>query len=124
MEGKVLQRIILSKYQNSDMPTEIHRDLNGGIGLRTIKLWCQMIHQSDSIALSTPSGRPRFVGKKGSIQKVKYRLRRKRRAPARKLSMEFGISDRSVRRIMKNDLGRRPYKIAIEVLLSDDQKIE
>ena len=38
--------------------------------------------------------------------------------------MELGIFDRSVRRIMKNYLELRPYKIVIEPLLFDDQKIE
>ena len=38
--------------------------------------------------------------------------------------MELDSSQTSVRRIMKNDLGRRPYKIGIEPLLSNDQKIK
>ena len=38
--------------------------------------------------------------------------------------MELDISQRSVRRIMKNDLGPRSYNVVIELLLSDDQKIE
>ena len=52
----------------------------------------------------------------GNIEKVKHRLRRKKRISVRKLSMELGIYDRSGRRIMKNDLGLRPYKIVIESL--------
>ena len=38
--------------------------------------------------------------------------------------MELDISERSVRRIMKKDLGLRPYKKVIEPLLSNDQKIK
>ena len=38
--------------------------------------------------------------------------------------MELGISDGSVRRIVKNDLGPRPHKIVIEPLVSDDQGIK
>ena len=38
--------------------------------------------------------------------------------------MELGISDRSVQRIMKSDLELHPYKIMIESLISDDQKIK
>ena len=80
--------MVLSKYQNGDTPTKIHRDLNDGIGLRTIKRWCQMIRQSGSIKLSSPPGGPHFARTKGNIQKVKHRLRPKKRVLARKLSME------------------------------------
>ena len=79
MISKDLQKVILSKYQNGDTPTKIHRDLNGGIGLRTIERWCQMIRQSGSIKLSSPPGGPRFARTKRNIQKVKHRLRRKKR---------------------------------------------
>ena len=100
MKSKDLQKVVLSKYQNGDTATKIHRDLNGGIGLRTIKRWCQRIRQSGSIKLSSPPGGPRFARANGNIQKVKHRLRRKKRVSAPKLSMELGISERSVRRIM------------------------
>ena len=124
MKSKDLQKVVLSKYQNGDTPTKIHRDLNAGTDLRTIKRWCQMIHQSGSIKLSSPPGGPRFARTKGNIRKVKHRLHRKKRVSAGKLSMELGISERSVRRIMKNDLGLHPYKKVIEPLLSNDQKIK
>ena len=51
MKSKDLQNIILSKYQKGDTTTEIHRHLEGGIRLATIKRWCQMIPQSVSIRL-------------------------------------------------------------------------
>ena len=82
MKSKELQEIVPSKCQNGDTPTEIHRSLNDGIGLRTIKRWSEMIRQSDSTPLSTPSGCPRFVGTKGNIEKVTYCLRRKKRVSA------------------------------------------
>ena len=88
MNSKDFQKIVLSKYQNGDIPTKIHRDLNGGISLRTIKRWCQMIRQSSSIKLSSPPGGQRFERTKGNIQNVKHRLRRKKRVAARKLSLE------------------------------------
>ncbi|CAF4320388.1 unnamed protein product [Rotaria magnacalcarata] len=110
MKSKDLQNIALSKCQSGDTSTKNFRDLNGGIGLRTIKRWCQMIRQTDSITLSSPPGCPRSARTKENIQKVKHRLRRKKRVSALKLSMELDISDRSVRRILKNDLGLRAYK--------------
>ena len=88
MKSRDLQKVVLSKYQNGDTPTKIYRDLNGGIGLRTIKRWCQMIRQSGSIKLSSSPGGRRLARTKGNIQKVKHRLHRKKRVSARKLSME------------------------------------
>ena len=69
MKGKDLQKVVLSKYQNGDTTTKIHRDLNGTIGLRTIGRWCQMIRRSGSIKLSSPTGDPRFARMKGKIFK-------------------------------------------------------
>ncbi|CAF5180072.1 unnamed protein product [Rotaria magnacalcarata] len=71
MKSKDLQNIVLSKYQNGDTPTKNFRDLNGGIGLRTVKRWCQMILQSGSITLSSPPSCPRLTRTKGNIRKVK-----------------------------------------------------
>ena len=88
MKSKDLQKVVLSKYQNGDNPTKIYHDLNDGIGLRTIERWCQMIRQSGSVKLSSPPGGPRFARTKDNIQKVKHRLRRKKRVSVRKLSME------------------------------------
>ena len=39
MKSKDLQNIGFSKYQNGDTPTDIHRHLNDGISLATIKGW-------------------------------------------------------------------------------------
>ena len=61
MKSKDLQKIVLSKHQNGDSLTKVCRDLNGGIGLRTIKGLCQMIPQSGSITLSCPPGCSRLM---------------------------------------------------------------
>ena len=124
MKSKDLQNIVLSKYQNGDVPAKICRDLNGGISLATVKRWCQMIRRTGSIELSGTHGGPRIVRTKENILKVKNCLRRKTGVSARKLSMELGISATNVRRILKIDLGLKPYKKIIEPSLSDDQKIK
>ena len=67
MKSKDLQKVVPSKCQNDDTPTEIHRDLNSRIDLRTIKGWYQLIRQSGSIALSTPPGCPHFVRTKSNM---------------------------------------------------------
>jgi hypothetical protein len=71
MKSKDLQNIVLSKYQNGDTPTKIYHDLNGGLGLTTIKRWCQMIRRTSSIEPSSPPGGPRIIRTKKNIQKVK-----------------------------------------------------
>ncbi|CAF1628032.1 unnamed protein product [Rotaria magnacalcarata] len=124
MKSKDLQKIVLSKYQKGDAPTKISHDLNGGISLATVKRWCQMIRRTRSIELPGTHGGPRIIRTKENILKVKNRLRRKKRVSARKLSMELGISATSIRRILKIDLGLKPYKKIIEPSLSDDQKIK
>ena len=83
-----------------------------------------MIRHSASIKLSSPPDGPRFPRTKGSIQKVRHRLRRKKRVSTRKLPMELRICERSVRRVMKSDLGLRSYKKVTEPLLSNVQKIK
>ena len=60
MESKGVQNIVLSKYRKGDTPTEVHCYLNGGIGLATIKKWCQMIRHSDSIQLLGTRTAPRI----------------------------------------------------------------
>ena len=88
MKSKDLQKVVLSKYQKGDTPKQIYHQLNGGLGLRTIERRCQMIRRSGSIKLSSIPGGPRFARTKDNIQKMKHRLRRKKRVSARKLSME------------------------------------
>ena len=117
--------IVLPKYQDEDTSTKVLIDLNGGVGLAKIKRWCQMLRQYGSIKLSDPSGRPRIVRTIENIRKVKNRLRRPGLVvSARKLSVELEISERSVRRILKVDLGLCPYQKIIEPALSNDQRIK
>ncbi|CAF1141248.1 unnamed protein product [Adineta ricciae] len=75
MKSKDLENIVLSKYRNGDTPTEIHRDLNGGIVLTTIKRWCQMIRRCGSVYRPDTRGGPRIVRTKENIRKVKSSLR-------------------------------------------------
>ena len=79
MKSKNFQKIVLSKCQHGDTPTEIHCDLNDGIDLRAIKQWRQIIRQSGFTVLSTPPDCSGFVRTKGNIQKVEYCVRRKKR---------------------------------------------
>ena len=122
MKSKDLQKLVLSKYEKGEGPSEIFRHLNGALCLRTVKRWCKMIREAGSIELSTSPGRSRTIRTKESIKKVKHRLNRKKKVTSRKLAVELNISRTSVRRILKNDLLFRPYKIIVEPLLTDEHK--
>ena len=105
MKSKYLQNIVLSKYQKGDTSTEIHRHLNDGISLATIKRWCQMISQADSIRRRGTLVGPRIFRTIKNIRKVKKRLYRKQKVLARKLSTELGSSPTRVGQILKIDSG-------------------
>ncbi|CAF3687714.1 unnamed protein product, partial [Rotaria socialis] len=107
-----------------DGPTKIFRDLNGGLCLKTVKRWCKMISETGSIELAGPLGGSRIVRTPAAIQKVKNRIKGGKTMSVRKLSNDLDISQKSIRRILRNDLGYYPYKKIIEPLLTDAQKIE
>jgi hypothetical protein len=46
MKSKDIQKIIFSKYEKGEGLTKIFRDLNGAVGLRTVKRWCKMIRDT------------------------------------------------------------------------------
>jgi hypothetical protein len=61
MKSKDLQKLLLSKHENSDSVTKIFHDLQGTIPRKTIFNWCKMIHETGSIDMSTSPGRPRVI---------------------------------------------------------------
>jgi hypothetical protein len=81
-----------------------------------------MIRETGTIELTRPPGCPRIIRTQSAIQKVKNRMKGKKRVSVRKLSNELDISQTSIRRILKNDLGYHPYKKIIEPLLTDAHK--
>jgi len=121
MKSEDLQKVVALKHQNGDNPTKVFRDLNGVIGLTTIKRWYKMIDETGSINLSVSSGRPRTARTNANIKKVKQKLQRKK-VSTRGLVLDLGISHESARRILRDDLGCRPYKHVIEPALTEEQK--
>ena len=78
-----------------------------------------MVRETGTINLSHSLSRPRIIRTKGMIQKVKKRMKRKKRVSIGKLAGELGISNGSVVRILKQDLGCRSYKKRVEPTLTD-----
>ncbi|CAF2094995.1 unnamed protein product, partial [Rotaria magnacalcarata] len=124
MKSKDLQKLVLSKYESGDSATKIFRDLCGATSRRTIFNWCKMIRKTGSISMATSPGRSRTTRTKAMIQKIKNRLRRKRRVSSRKLTQELDISRTSVRRVLRNDLGLRAYKKRIVPMIRDAENLK
>ena len=94
------------------------------ISLVTIKRWSAKVKTSGSILLNTSSGRPRTARRKINISKIKKNINAKGKNSARKVAHKIGISERSVRRALKQDLGLFPFKKRKEPALKDEQKLE
>ena len=101
MKGEDFQKLVLSKYDKGEPSTKIFEDLNGFVSSRTIRRWCKMGRETGTINLSHSLGRPRIIRTKGMIQKVRKRMKRKKRVSVRKLAGELDISNGSVVRILK-----------------------
>ncbi|CAF4976574.1 unnamed protein product [Rotaria sp. Silwood1] len=121
MKSEDLQKLVLLKHQNGDYPTKIFHDLNGILSLETIKRWCRMIDETGSINLRYSPGRPRTARTKGAINKAKKKLQ-KGKVSSRKLALDLEISRTSARRILRDDLGCRPYKYLVEPALTEEHK--
>ena len=105
MKGEDLQKRVLSKYEKREPSTKIFEDLNGFVSSPTVRWWCKMVRETGTINLSHSLGRPRTIRTKGMIQKVKKRMKGKRkRVSIRKLASELDISNRYVVRVLKQDL--------------------
>ena len=82
-----------------------------------------MVRETRTINLSHSLGRLRIIRTKGIIQKVRKRMKGKRtRVSIRKLASELDISNGSVVRILKQDLGYRSYKKRVQPALTDFEK--
>ncbi|CAF4105035.1 unnamed protein product, partial [Rotaria magnacalcarata] len=122
VRSKDLQKLVLSKYEKGEGPSDIFRHLNGALCLRTVKRWCEMIRENGSVELSTSPGRARTIRTKESIKKVKNRLNQKKKVTSRKLAAELNISRTSVRQILKDDLLLQSYRKIVEPLLTAEHK--
>ena len=124
MKSKNFQNLVLSKYQNDDGPTKIFQDLNDSVSLRTNDRWYKVVRVTGSVNLSSPPGCQRILRTKGTIQKIKHRLEQRKPVSSRKTPRQLDISRISIRRILRNDLGLRAYKVQNKPLLTNEHKEE
>ena len=80
MKGEDLQKLVLYKYEKGESSTKIFEDLNSFVSSRTIRRWCKMVRETGTINLSHSLARPRIIRTKGMIQKVRKRMKRKKKS--------------------------------------------
>ena len=119
MKSEDFQNLVLSnikmvmgrlKYFEIFSVSLVLGQLNGGAKLEEL------------LALSSPPARQRTIRTKRPIQKIKYRLERRKPVSSRKTSRQLDISRTSIRRILRNDLGLRANKVQNEPLLPKEHK--
>lgn len=123
MKSKDVQQIVLSKLQNGQFPTQISRDLNGMVSIRTIKRWSKLYNETGAIELSHPPGPSRTVRTTAAVKKVKRWLNGKRKKSVRILARKLNVGRESVRKIIKLNLLCKPYKVCKQPKLTDGHKI-
>ncbi|XP_076058393.1 uncharacterized protein LOC143035330 [Oratosquilla oratoria] len=85
---------------------------------KAVKRFKELGHEGDRPG----RGRKRTVNTPRNRQIIKKRVLRNSRVSMRKIARETGISDRSVRRMAKQKLELKPYKIQKAQLLTDENK--
>lgn len=77
----------------------------------TIRAWVRQLEESGSTLRAEKHGRRRSVRTPQNVQLVRAAVERSPRRSARRHAVALGMSDRSLRRILKLDLQFHPYKI-------------
>ena len=88
--------------------------LNEAIGLTTIKRWCKMTDDTDSINLALLLVRPHIIRSKGDTNKIIKRLQISK-IMYRTLAVELII--------FRDDLGRWTYKFLIELARTHEENV-
>ena len=86
MTSKNLQKLVFSKGEKGEGPSEIFLHFTGALCLRAVKRWCKMIRETGSIELSTSPDRSPIIRMQESIKKVKDRLNQKKKSIHQKIS--------------------------------------
>lgn len=116
-------RIIVKRYfEAGKSPAEIFNIVKTlGINRRFVNRTVNRLRETGSIEDLPRSGAPRTARTKKRIKVIRERIRRNPKRSQRKLAKDLKISTRSVGRIIKNDLGYKPYKLRKQHGLSASQ---
>jgi len=119
--------VIEAFFKNDGSVTATQRAFRGRFGLyatggvperKTIPRWVSDVTASGSALPRKPSGRPRNVRTPENVQRVRASIEQSPRRSVRNHAAAFGISDRTVRRILHADRRMHPYKMMVAQELS------
>lgn len=114
---------IVALFLAGKRPKDILCDLEPiGVGERLIHRTIKRYKETNSVEKRYGGGRRRSVTTPENIKKLAECLRRNPRRSARKLARDIGISNASLRRILKRDLQVKAYKIQKVHGLSEKQR--
>ena len=98
-------------YDGGFQPNEILKRFSGlNISKDKVYRVCKHLREGRSVDNRYRSGRSRSVRTRQTIKKIREKIRRNPQRSAREIARSYGISPRSVRLILKEDLGLHPYK--------------
>lgn len=107
MKSDEMRNLVLSKLQKGEMPTKICRDLCGKVSLATIERWKSM-HEQGQDVVGRRYTRPPTAATQANVKKTGSLTRKK--LSTRKIGRKIGVSKSSVHRILRGNLGLKPYK--------------
>ncbi|QQP48832.1 Transposase, partial [Caligus rogercresseyi] len=87
----------------------------------------QRFKETNSFADRPKSGRPRSVRTKKLVEATRIKIHRNNKRSIRKMALEVGVNREVMRKIVREDLGVKPYHLQKRQLLSDatvDKRLE
>ncbi|GFW88993.1 paired domain-containing protein [Trichonephila clavipes] len=117
------QKDCIAKGIHRDAPdrwlfANLHHNLYEYGSLRVSDAICRF-KELDNDDRRLGSGRKRTVNTSKNHKAIEKRIQRNPRVSMRQTARDMGISDRSVRRIAKTELGQKPYKLRKVQLLTE-----
>lgn len=88
-----------------------------------IHRWVEQWREEGTVKNKSPSGRPRLVRTEENVARVRASVQQSPRRSARKHAIALQMSNRSVRRILHEELKLHPYKIQVVQRILDQDKI-
>jgi len=122
MKSQDLRKTVMRMTDDGLSSRQIAQQLRNVVTKSTVQRWQALYRKMNKIDLEKPPGRPKDVRTKNVIRKVKERLKMKPRQSARTLAKRLDVSQRSMNRIIKDDLHLHAYRVTIEPKLSDLHK--